>query len=180
MSRHVALLRGINVGPHKRIAMPALRELLEGHGHQDVATYVQSGNIVLTSRLSPARLEQTLHEQIAEGLGVETPVVVRTRDELAAAIEANPLPDAVQDPKLFQVTFLSAAPSDDAVEAILTADVTPEQVAVRGREIYAWHRAGVQRSKLARMLVDKRLGVVATARNWNTVNALLALADEQG
>jgi uncharacterized protein (DUF1697 family) len=175
--RHVCLLRGINVGPHQRIAMPALRELLTGLGYGDVVTYVQSGNVVLTSRVSAARLERDLEEQIAEGLGVRAPVVVRTRDELAAIAAANPFADTITDPKRLQVTFLSTEAPAGLADAVEAAAVAPEQVAVRGREVYAWHPDGIQRSKLAALLAGKRLGVTATARNWNTVTKLLELAE---
>jgi uncharacterized protein (DUF1697 family) len=178
--RHIVLLRGINVGGHRKVAMPALRDLLEGHGYEDVVTYVQSGNIVLTSSLAAANLERTLEQQILDGLGVDPAVVVRTRKQIADVIEGNPFPDAARSaPKLLQVNFLSAKPSAKVAADLAAADVAPEEVVLRGREAYAWHPDGVQRSKLARLLTDKRMGVTVTARNWNTVTKLLALADER-
>ena len=104
--RHVALLRGINLGSRNRVAMPELRELLTGLGYGDVRTLVQSGNVVLTSRRSPARLERDLQREIAEGLGVDTPVIVRTRDELAEVVGLDPLGEVADNPKLYQVTFM--------------------------------------------------------------------------
>ena len=104
--------------------------------------------------------------------------MVRTRAELAAVVEGDPFADVADDPKRYQVSFLSAKPRAAAVRALEQAEIEPERVAVRGREIYAWHANGIQRSPLAKLLDDKRLGVTATARNWNTVTKLLALADE--
>jgi uncharacterized protein (DUF1697 family) len=178
MPRHIALLRGINLGSRNRVSMPELRELLAEHGHKDVATLVQSGNIVLTSRLSPRRLERDLQKQIADGLGVDTPVIVRSRDEIAEVVARDPLGDVAGNPKRYQVTFLAAEPDPDAVRSLEAIDVSPEQLVVHGREVYTWHPDGVQRSK-ATVALAKHLGV-GTARNWNTVTKLLELADSGG
>jgi uncharacterized protein (DUF1697 family) len=178
MARQIALLRGVNVGGKRPVPMAALRELLGRLGYADVATYLQSGNVVLTSDLAPERLERALEAAILDEMGVDPQVVVRTRDELADVVAGNPLGE-VAEPKRFQVSFLSAAPAPEVVRALESADVAPERVAVRGREVYAWHPDGVQSSPLAKLLTDRGLGVTATARNWNTVTRLLALADAQ-
>jgi uncharacterized protein (DUF1697 family) len=178
MARHIAFLRGINVGPHRRIAMGDLRELLTSFGYGDVQTYLQSGNVVLTTDIAPERLERELEAQIAAGLGVDTAVVVRTRDEIADVVDRNPLRDVADDPKRYQVSFLSAAPDADAVRELSAIDVAPERCVFSGREVYAWHPDGMQRSPLAKLLSDRRLGVTATARNWTTVTKVLSLADE--
>ena len=156
--------------------MGELRDLVASLGHDDVRTYVQSGNVVFTSDAAPAELERQLGRAIADQLGVETDVVVRTRDELAEVVARDPLGDVADDPKRYQVSFLSGEPDADAVRALEAVDFSPERFAVSGREIYAWHPAGLQRSKLARALSEDRLGVTATARNWNTVTKLLELA----
>lgn len=105
-------------------------------------------------------------------------MLVRTRDELAAVVERDPLGDVADDPKRYQVSFLSARPARAVERELAAADLAPERVVVSGREIYAWHPGGLQRSRLAALLTDRRLGVAATARNWNTVTALLALAED--
>ena len=153
--------------------MPELRKLLEGHGHGDVRTHLQSGNVVLTSRKSPAALAKELERQIADGLGVEAVVVVRTRDELAAVVERDPLGKVATDPSRYLVTFFSAPPGKAAVERLEGLAANGERVAVDGRELYTWHPEGVGRSKLAKALSDAKLG--GTARNWRTVTALLDL-----
>lgn len=176
MARQIALLRGINLGARNRVPMPALRDLLAELGYEDVATVAQSGNVVLRSTATAAQLERDLQSHVAEAFGVNTPVIVRTRTQLAKVVADNPLPEAEADPKRFQVSFLSGTVAASVAREIETADVSPEQVAVRGREIYAWHVNGIQKSPLAKLLVDRRLGVTATARNWNTVTKLLELA----
>ena len=178
MPRHIVLLRGINIGSRRRVDMPELRELLTGLGYGDVQTYVQSGNVVLTSRKSAARVERDLEQEIEAGLGVDARVVVRTRDELADVIERDPLGDVADNPKFHVVTFLSGEPDKKVAEAIATLDDPAERFVLSGREIYSWHPDGYGRSQRAKSLTDKRLGVTATARNWNTVTKLLAMADE--
>ncbi len=174
MSAQVALLRGINVGSHNRIPMADLRALLADIGYPDARTLVQSGNIVLSAELQPDELERA----ITGKFGVQTPVVVRTREELASVVALDPLGDVAQEHKLYQVSFLSAEPDPQAVAKIAQEDFAPECFVQVGREIYAWHPGGIHNSRLARMFSDKRLGVVATARNWKTTTKLLEMADE--
>jgi uncharacterized protein (DUF1697 family) len=173
--RYVALLRGINVGPHKRIAMADLRALLAGLGYGEVQTLLQSGNAVFAAEGSPEQVTHELKDKIATELGMEVEIVVRTRDELASVVERDPLGDVAGDPKRYQVSFLSAEPKPEVARELAALDFAPEQCVFSGREIYAWHPDGIHSSKLAKQLSDRRLGVTATARNWNTVVKLLAM-----
>jgi uncharacterized protein (DUF1697 family) len=175
--RQIALLRGINLGARRRVAMPELRELLAGLGYEDVRTLLQSGNVVLGARQRRDRLARALEREIEEGLGVAAAVVVRSRDELAAVVARNPVADVMTDGRRLQVSFLAGDPDPAYVEQLAAADLGDERVAVIGRELYAWHPHGIQRSPLAKLISDKGLGTTATARNWNTVGKLLALAD---
>jgi uncharacterized protein (DUF1697 family) len=176
MARLIALLRAVNLGPRNRVPMPELRAMLSDAGYEDVRTLVASGNIVVTTRKAPATVAREIAKLIEDGMGVSTDVIVRTRDELAAAIERNPIPEADEQPKRCQVSFLAGEPPAAAVKKVAAIDVSPERFEVIGREAYAWHPDGLQRSKLARALGDG-LGVTSTARNWNTVKKLLELAD---
>ncbi|HLL53111.1 MAG TPA: DUF1697 domain-containing protein [Myxococcaceae bacterium] len=178
MPRYIALLRGINVGGNKKVPMAQLRKLLEGLGCTDVATLLQSGNAVFTSKeRSAAKLVKKLEAAIAEEFGFEVAVVLRTRDELAQVIENNPLPDAEEEPSRFLVTFLSGVPDNKRLEEIDPKAYLPDEFRVVGREIYAHFPDGIRDSKLAVVLGGGRLGVTPTARNWNTVTKLLELAD---
>jgi uncharacterized protein (DUF1697 family) len=176
MARQIALLRGINLASRNRVSMPDLRTALGEAGYEDVATLVQSGNIVLTSAKKPKTLERELSELVLEEFGVGCATVVRTRDELAEVIERNPIPEGPSTPKLFQVTFFSSEPDGARVAALLEQDFGEERLEVVGREAYAWHPGGIHKSKLAREL-GKGLRGDGTARNWNTVTKLLELAD---
>jgi uncharacterized protein (DUF1697 family) len=175
-ANRIALLRGINIGPRQRVSMPELRALIEGLGHTGVATLVQSGNVVFTSRAAPATLERKLEAEIERQLGVDPKVVVRTRDELAAAIEANPF-DVPANPKDLHVTFLSGEPHAAAREKLEATDFGPDRLAFRGREIYIAYDDGMGRSELAKQLARAQLGVAATDRNWNTLTKLLEMCD---
>jgi uncharacterized protein (DUF1697 family) len=177
--RQIALLRAINLGSRNRIAMADLRRIAGSLGYEDVATYVQSGNLVLSSAASPAEVEARLSKAIAAELGLDVPVVVRTRDELAAVIERDPLGHWQTDPKRYQVAFLEGEPDPAAVAAAhaAAAEYAPEEFMISGREIYRWHPRGQQAWKADKLLSAKKLGVRATARNWTTVTALLELAD---
>jgi uncharacterized protein (DUF1697 family) len=178
MERRIALLRGINLGPRNRIAMPELREALTEAGYQNVRTYVQSGNIVLDSDQKPAALERACERLIEERFGLEIQVVVRTRDELAEVVERNPLGDVATDPKRYQVSFLAEPLDPERVEQLNAVAADSERLVAAGRELYAWHPDGVARSKLWARLAGTGLKVKATARNWNTVETLLRMASE--
>ncbi len=178
MARHVVLLRGINLGSRNRVPMAELRELLTGLGYSDVRTLLQSGNVVLSSSKKPAGVAKEISAAVSSEFGVESAVVVRSLAELADVVARNPFERVAKDPKLFQVSFLSSKPKASVISELEAADVAPEQVSCSGREIFAWHAGGIQRSPLAKLLTDKKLGVTATARHWNTVSKLLALADE--
>jgi uncharacterized protein (DUF1697 family) len=178
--RQIGLLRGINLGPNRRVPMAELRELMREAGFADVRTYVQSGNIVLSSEEAPEQLQTRIGELISARFGFEVPVIVRTRDELAAVVAADPLGDVVDNPKRYQVSFLSEPLADAVVERLEAAVAEPEALVIAGRVVYAWHPAGVARSKLWSALAGQELGVTATARNWTTVTTLLGMADEDG
>jgi uncharacterized protein (DUF1697 family) len=151
--------------------MARLRTLLEELGYHDVRTYVNSGNAVFTG---PSRSEQHLEAAIAKAFGFEVPVVLRTRDELADVVQANPLAAIATDPGKHLVIFCAAKASTD----LDPADFAPETFHVRGREVYLWAPGGIGTSPLAKVLASKSLGNKSTARNWRTVEKLLALADD--
>jgi uncharacterized protein (DUF1697 family) len=178
MPSAVLMLRGINLGPSRRVPMADLRALLGEAGYEGVRTYVQSGNVVLASADGCEKLERDAQDLISDRFGFEVPVVARTRDELSAVVALDPLGDVADNLKRYQVSFLSAPVDGDVVAALQAAVVEPERFAAHGRELYAWHPNGVARSKLWNAVAGKGLGVTATARNWTTVTKLLAMADE--
>jgi uncharacterized protein (DUF1697 family) len=173
----IVLLRGINIGPRNRIAMKDLRELLADAGFDDVRTYLQSGNVVLSSGKSAERVARECERRIAERFRLEIDVVVRTRNELAKVVRRNPLGDVAANPKRYQVSFLDGKLGRETVRKLEAAALPAERFVVVGREVYAWHPGGAARSKLWALLAGRDLGVTATSRNWTTVTKLLELAD---
>jgi len=158
--------------------MADLRELLEGHGYQDVRTHLQSGNVVLSSALASRKLEAQLERHLSAGLGMDVRVLVRTRAELAQVVRRDPLGKVATNGSRYLVSFLSKRLPAKAARELEAAEIAPSQLVIDGREIYAWYPDGVQRAPIAKLLADERLGVVSTARNWNTVTKLLELLDD--
>jgi uncharacterized protein (DUF1697 family) len=157
--------------------MPALREALTDAGFDDVRTYVQSGNVVLSSRASATTVGRKVARVIEDRFRLEIDVVVRTRDELARVVKRDPLGKVATNPKRYQVTFLAAKPDAKVVKQLEAAALSSERVVHSGRELYTWHPSGIGRSKLAALLSGPGLGVTATARNWATVTKLLEMAN---
>ncbi len=176
MARHVVLLRGINLGSRNRVAMPKLRQLLEDAGFEDVATYVQSGNVVLSSAKKNEDVAHECGRLITKHLGLDIDVVARTRAQLAKVVEHDPLGKVATNPKRYQVSFLAGRPPSGLRAKLERVRAEQEAFTIHGREIYAWHPEGVARSKLWALLAGRDLGVTATARNWTTVTKLLELA----
>lgn len=174
------LLRGINLGPRRRVAMADLREVLAGAGFKTVQTYLQSGNVVLGSELRDDELVAACESLFSERFGFEVPVVVRTGEELAEVVAGDPLGPEADDPKRYQVTFLETELDDDRARELKSLAAGSERLVVRGRELYTWHPDGIGRSALAAKLAAAGLGVKATARNWTTVTRLLAMAEGDG
>ena len=177
MATHVALLRGINVGGHQRIAMADLRTLLEGLGHAEVSTFLQSGNALFSSRRKDdVRLAAEIEQAIARRLKLTVRCLVRRREELQRVVDRNPLPSRAGDPARLLVTFLSDKPDRALLRAIEPRAFLPEEFGAGERELYVWSPGGVRDSKLTHAFFEKKLGgLVATSRNWNTVTRLLAL-----
>ena len=176
MARYAVLLRGINIGPRNRISMPELRSALEAAGFGEVQTYLQSGNVVLESRAKAESVRRKVEGVIVERFGLEIAVVVRTKAELARVVKRNPLGKVAEDPKRYQVSFLDRPLPSKTLEELEAVAAPAERIAAHGREVYAWHPAGVARSKLWAKLAGKSLGLTATSRNWTTVEALHELS----
>ena len=176
----IALLRAINLGSHNKVSMADLRALVEKLGGEDVKTVVQSGNLVFRSGVSsPAKLERQLEDAAAKQLGLVTDIFVRTSREWGAIVAANPFPRmAGDDPSHLIMMTLRDAPAGNAVVELRAAIKGREQVKTNGREAYFTYPDGIGTSKLTIAVIEKKLGTRGTARNWNTVLKLGALARE--
>lgn len=164
MAELVALLRGINLGAHKRVKMADLRAGLEALGYADVRTHLQSGNVVLRTNAAPDEVAR----DIEKAVGFELVVVMRTAEQLRRVYAGNPFPE-VDEGKKLHVAFLSGKPAPLDLDP---AEFEPEAWRLKGSDLYIWLPNGMQNSRLMKALTEKRLGVDATVRNWNTVTAL--------
>jgi uncharacterized protein (DUF1697 family) len=172
VSTHVALLRGINVGTAKRVAMAELRAMAERLGYADVATHLNSGNLLLSTGQDAETLRSRLEHGIEQTFGLHSDVVVRTADQLAAALAANPFPDG--DPSRVAIAFLAEPAPAGAEQRLAALAAEDEPFLVQGLEAYVHHVHGQADSKLAAGLV-KALGVTGTVRNLRTVTKVVEL-----
>jgi uncharacterized protein (DUF1697 family) len=177
MSSHVALLRGINVGGTKKVAMSALLGLMKDMGLDDGKSLLQSGNLIFrTDGKKAAELEHLLETEARKRLGLQTDFMVRTAAEWAKILTRNPFPEeAKTDPSHLVAVFLKEAPSKAAGEALRKAISGPELIRFDGRQAYVTYPDGIGRSRLTNALIEVKLGTRGTARNWNTVLKIAAL-----
>lgn len=177
---YLALLRAINLGPHNKVAMADLRELLLGLDLEQPRSLLQTGNLVFgAERQSPAGLERLLETEAERRLHLRTDFFVRTAKEWRALIAANPYPDeAVRDPSHLIVMFCKESVGPAAVVALQAAIRGRERVAAAGRQAYITYPDGIGRSRVTNTVIEKKLGTRGTGRNWNTVLKLSAVLGE--
>jgi uncharacterized protein (DUF1697 family) len=177
----VALLRGINVGGNKKVAMADLRKLALGMGFTDAQTLLQSGNLVLRGggKATGAALEALLDAEAKKRLGLEIAFIVRAAGEWKQVVAQNPFPaEARHDPAHLLVMFLRTPPATAAVDDLRAAITGREVLRARGKEVYLVYPDGIGTSRLTGAIIEKKLGTRATGRNWNTVLKLAALLIE--
>jgi uncharacterized protein (DUF1697 family) len=173
----VALLRGINVGPHRQMAMRDLVEVCDGLGYAEVETYLRSGNVVFrASGGSASRIAGALEGAIVERFGFEVTTLIRTPRQLESVQAGNPYLERGAKIDRLHVTFLQARPPKAAVDAIDSEEGRGDEFEVVGREVYLHCPNGYGRSRLTNPFWERRLRTEVTTRNWKTVNALVELA----
>ena len=180
MPAYIAMLRGINIGPHKRIKMDKLRASFEGLGFDAVETYIQSGNVVFkAAKASVSSLCKKIEQKLLADFGLSVSVILRTREEMEKLICDNPLlKEKGIDPAKLHVAFLSEAPTPAAVAKLQELTLPPDRVRCLGKELHLFFPNGTSGSSLWKHPLDRVLSVVTTTRNWNTVNQLCAMAKE--
>lgn len=170
------------MGGNSKLAMSDLRSLLSSLGYGEVSTYLNSGNASFTSpRDGTEALEREIEESIAQELGLAIPVAIRTPQEMAAVVAANPFPEAAAEPKSLHVSFLSAQPSPETGERLGSRRFEPNRFHIGDRAMYLWYPDGVIAASKASQFWGRVLGeagVIGTARNWNTVTKLASLPEE--
>jgi len=176
MTTCIALLRGVNAGRAKRLAMADLRELVEGLGHTNVRTLLNSGNVVFDAhRVNISKTAHSIEVAIGDRFGFAAAVVVLTAADLAAVIRENPLQVAASDPSKYLVAFVSSTASLAKAKPLLAESWKPEALAIGKRAAYVWCANGIIESKLLQAF-GRATGRVATTRNWATILKLQAIA----
>jgi uncharacterized protein (DUF1697 family) len=175
----IALLRGINVGGNKKLTMLELRHLAEQLGLTKVQTVLQTGNLIFQNPLNIAdeALEDHLEKNVVIHLNTEVSVIIRSIDDWRSIINNNPFIDmANQNPQHLVVVFLKTYPNKNTINTLQNAILGQEKIDAHNKNLYIVYPNGIGRSKLTHALIEKILGVKATARNWNTllkINELL-------
>jgi uncharacterized protein (DUF1697 family) len=174
--RFAALLRAVNIGS-SQVSMAELRKLFDALGAADVKTYVQSGNVVFTSKeRDVTKLTRSISQRIRRDLGLDATVLLRTKAELAKVVASNPFVKRGLDPKTLHVTFLADKPHRERVRGIGDAPRGDDEFTIVGREVFVYCPNGYGRTKINNTFFEKKLGVAATTRNWRTVETLVELA----
>ena len=175
----ISMLRGINVGGHNKIKMDALRALYKSLKLESPRTYVQSGNIIFrTKEKNSAVLAKKIQSTIERKFGFRPEVILRTTDEMRAAIAASPFAGRNLEPGKTVITFLASNASPEAANGLLALKGFPEELHLLGRELHIYFPDGMGKSKLPWPKIEKLLAVSATVRNWNSVTKMMAIAEE--
>lgn len=176
----ISMLRGVNIGGHNKIKMDELRALYESLKFADPRTYVQSGNVIFrTKEKNSAALAKKIQDAIERKFGFRPDVILRTVNELRAAIAASPFAASRGlEPGKILVTFLAGDPGPDARTTLAGLKGYPEELHLKGRELYIYFPGGAGKSKLPWSKVEKLVQTTGTARNWNSVTKMLEVAEE--
>ena len=168
-----------NVAGYQKLNMEALRTLCSGLGLRDVQTYIQSGNVVFRADTGdPETLARKIEDGIHRKYGFRPDVIVRTTSELRKVIANNPFAGRPEvEPNRLLAVFMASAPARQAREQVVAMPCEPEELHIKGRELYIYYPNGMARPKIPMARIEKLLATPCTGRNWNTVNKLLGMAE---
>lgn len=181
MTTHLALLRGINVSGHNMIKMEALKTTLENIGFKNVQTYIQSGNVFVDSEEeNAASVGFKIKQEIFRAFGHEVPVVMISKADLKNALAKNPfLKEKEVDAKKLYVAFVSVALKSEQINDLKISQFKPDEATIDGNKIFIKYAVGAGKTRLDQKYIEKKLNLIATIRNWNTVINLLKLYEER-
>jgi uncharacterized protein (DUF1697 family) len=179
MKTHLALLRGINVSGTKMIKMDVLKKALESIGFTNVVTYIQSGNVfVSTEEESASKVGFLIKQEIYKTFGHDVPVVVIGKEDLQLCLKRNPfLKEKDVDLKKLYVSFVSKTLTSESIHDLKISNIKPDEVAIDESRIYIKYDVSPAKTRLDNNYIEKKLILTSTIRNWNTVNKLLELYD---
>jgi uncharacterized protein (DUF1697 family) len=181
MTTHLALLRGINVSGHNMIKMEALKTALENIGFQNVVTYIQSGNVFVdTNEENAPAVGFKIKQEIFKVFGHEVPIVVVGKSDLETCFRNNPfLKEKDVDIKKLYVAFVSMQLRSDCINDLKMSQVKPDEAHIDENRIYIKYAVGAGKTRLDQKYIEKKLNVISTIRNWNTVTQLLKMYEER-
>lgn len=181
MYTHLALLRGINVSGHNMIKMDVLKSLLENMGYQNVRTYIQSGNVFVDSEEEHgASVGFAIKQELFKQLGLEVPIVVVSKNDIEQCFLANPyLKEKEVDEKKLYVAFISKELQSSAINELKISQFKPDEASIDKSRIFIKYAIGAGKTRLDQKYIEKKLNVIATIRNWNTVSKLLEMYNEK-
>ncbi len=177
MKRYIVLLRGVMPTGKNKVPMARLREVLENGGFKNVRTYIQSGNAVVETELSSSEVEQQVHDLIKKHIGPDLTVVVRTGSQLQKVLDENPFGKGFDISRVFFVLF-ARSPLPQKIKELVAHDFLPEKLAITRSAGYMYIPGTYGSGKLSNNYLEKKLGVSATMRNFNTMNKMIAMASE--
>ncbi|WP_396160128.1 DUF1697 domain-containing protein [Flavobacterium sp.] len=177
MTKYLALLRGINVSGHNMIKMDALKKMLDSMGFQNVETYIQSGNVFLESEEeNAASIGFKIKQEISKVFGYDVPVIMISKSNLELCFKNNPfLKEKDCDIKKLYVAYISKELTAEAINDLKISNIKPDEAAIDSNRIYIKYAIGAGKTNLDQKYIEKKLSVVATIRNWNTVTKLLEM-----
>jgi uncharacterized protein (DUF1697 family) len=177
MTTYVLLVRGVTPSGRNKLPMSRFREVLEKAGFTRVSTYIQSGNALVDTDLPAHMIEESVRELIKDQIGPDLSVIARTGDQLEEALAANPFKEGYDLSRVFFVSF-SCPPPEQKVSELLSLDLTPEKLAFGNNMAYMYIPGTYGRGKLSGNFLEKKLGISATMRNFNTMNRLVMMCRE--
>jgi uncharacterized protein (DUF1697 family) len=172
VATYVAFLRGVNLGPNNKISMPELRAMSEDLGYTDVATYINSGNLIISSTKKAATVEREISKGIKDTFGRQIDVTVRTPAQLKKILAENPYPKG--NPSQVTVAFLTKLPPAGAKQKVAGIAQDYEPFTFAGQQVYVHYSQGIGKSKLAEKFSDI-IGVSSTVRNMRTIEKVVGL-----
>ena len=177
MTKYLALLRGINVSGHNMIKMDTLKKMLENMGFQNVETYIQSGNVFFESEEeNAASIGFKIKQEISKVFGYDVPVIMVCKTDLELCFKNNPyLKEKECDIKKLYVAFISKELSPLAINDLKISNFKPDEASINSNRIYIKYAIGAGKTNLDQKYIEKKLSVVATMRNWNTITKLLEM-----
>lgn len=179
MKTHLALLRGINVSGHNMMKMEALKAMLENIGFQNIRTYLQSGNVFVDSEEEASKVGFMIKQEIFKVFGHEVPVIVITKEDLELCFKNSPyLKEKDLDTKKLYVAFVSTILKSENINDLKISQFKPDEASIDGNRIFIKYAVGAGKTRLEGKYIEKKLNVIVTMRNWNTVTNLLAMYSE--